>query len=131
MRQSTVSNIGDEKGHDTARSTLIQKLCSGAEAGGAARRRELRRRLHNFCPAGLTLAGRAVHQETKPGKGNRVGRGEEPDERGHREDVDEDDEALHDPPAEPPVPAEVDEAVYLAPERPDHPSHCAHGWEKT
>ncbi|EJK44667.1 hypothetical protein THAOC_36779, partial [Thalassiosira oceanica] len=53
MRQSTVSNEDERELLMTAaRRVDVQKLCSGAEAGGADRRRELRRRLHNFCPAG-------------------------------------------------------------------------------
>ena len=42
----------------------IQKLCSGAEAGGAVRRRELRRSCTTFALRGFTLAGRAVHRPT-------------------------------------------------------------------
>ncbi|EJK70991.1 hypothetical protein THAOC_07607, partial [Thalassiosira oceanica] len=48
----------------------IQKLCSRSPRPEEPRGDGSRgRRLHNFCPAGLTLAGRAYHRERKPRKG--------------------------------------------------------------
>ncbi|EJK43744.1 hypothetical protein THAOC_37780 [Thalassiosira oceanica] len=56
----------DKITHSTGgRVSSIQKLCTEPEARGADRRREPRAEGAHFCPARLTLAGRAVHWKRK------------------------------------------------------------------
>ncbi|EJK44456.1 hypothetical protein THAOC_36997 [Thalassiosira oceanica] len=71
MRQSTSLKRGRERTSARRRRESSFKNCAvGAEAGGAARRREPRAETAQFLPCGaVTLAGRADHRERKPGKG--------------------------------------------------------------